>query len=192
MGRDKASLPFGDDTMLSRVVSILAEVASEIVVVARRGQTLPPPRPLPPGATLRVAHDDVEGQGPIGGLVPGLRALPTPLAFASSCDVPFLSGAFVRRMVEALGNTDIAIPESDGHLHPLAAVYRRDVVLASAEALLAADRLRPVFLLEKHPHVVVPAAVLREVDPELLSLANLNTPEAYEAALARFRGVTGA
>ncbi len=185
MGRDKASLPFGEGTMLSRVLSVLANVAEEIVVVARKDQVLPPPRPLPPRTRVSVTRDEVEGKGPMGGLVPGLRALSTPFAYASSCDVPFLSEAFVRRMAAVLWNADVAIPETDGTLHPLAAVYRRGAVLPLAEALLAEGRLRPVFLLERAAHVIVPGAALRAVDPELLSLANLNTPAAYEAALAR-------
>jgi molybdopterin-guanine dinucleotide biosynthesis protein A len=185
MGRDKASLPFGDGTLLSRVVLALARVVPEVVLVARKDQRLPPLPALPAGVEVRVAHDEVEGKGPLGGLVPGLRAATAECAYLSSCDVPFLSDAFVRRMFDALGGKDVAIPEAEGHLHPLSAVYRKDAVLPHVEALLREDRLRPVFLLERVPHAAVPASALREVDPELLSLANLNTPEAYEAALAR-------
>ena len=34
MGRDKASLPFGDETMLARVTRLLAEVVGPMAVVA--------------------------------------------------------------------------------------------------------------------------------------------------------------
>ena len=34
MGRPKLSLPFGDETMLSRVVRIVSQVVSPVVVVA--------------------------------------------------------------------------------------------------------------------------------------------------------------
>ena len=50
--------------------------------------------------------------------------------------------------------------------------------------LLAEDRLRPTFLFEMVPTRMVEAAELAEVDPNLESLRNLNTPEEYEAALA--------
>jgi molybdenum cofactor guanylyltransferase len=192
MGRDKASLPFGDGTLLSRVVGVLARVVPEIVVVARRDQRLPALPPLPKGVVLRTAHDEVEGQGPLGGLVPGLVVLEGETAYVSSCDVPFLSEAFVRRMFDLLGHHDVAMPEADGHFQPLASVVRRDAVRGPAAALLAEGRLRPVYLLERVAHVVVPAERLRDVDPELLSLANLNTPDAYEAARARLEGQGGA
>jgi molybdopterin-guanine dinucleotide biosynthesis protein A len=190
MGLDKASLPFGGSTMLGRVVLALARVVPEVVVVSRRGQVLPPPDPLPPGVRIAHAFDEVEGQGPLGGLVPGLRAASADVVCASSCDVPFLSEAFVRAMFDALGDADVAIPEAEGHLHPLGAVYRRASVLPAAEALLLEGRLRPVFLLERLRAVRVPEADLRAVDPGLDSLANLNTPEAYAAALRRL-GASG-
>jgi formate dehydrogenase major subunit len=35
MHRDKASLPFGDETMLERIVSVVSQVVGEVWVVAR-------------------------------------------------------------------------------------------------------------------------------------------------------------
>ncbi|MEQ8836182.1 MAG: hypothetical protein RID07_05195, partial [Lacipirellulaceae bacterium] len=67
--------------------------------------------------------------------------------------------------------------------HPLAAVYRTSV-LSKVEALLAADRLRPFFLFEECDTREIPVKQLREVDPELRSLMNCNTPEDYEVALS--------
>jgi len=41
MGAPKATLPFGPEAMLQRVVRLLATVVSPVVVVAARGQKLP-------------------------------------------------------------------------------------------------------------------------------------------------------
>jgi molybdopterin-guanine dinucleotide biosynthesis protein A len=188
MGRDKAWLPWGGTTMLDRVVGVLSGVVDEVVVVARRDQPLPPMPSCRPGVEVRFAHDEVEGRGPLGGLAPGLEALACEVAYASACDVPFLAPAFVRAVCEALGDAAVAVPQAGGRLHPLAAVYRRDAVRPHVEALLREDRLRLVHLLERVPHVVVPERALRAVDPDLLSLENLNTPEDWEAA--RRRGLT--
>ena len=38
MGQDKASLPFGDETLLTRAVRIVGEVADQVLVVARAEQ----------------------------------------------------------------------------------------------------------------------------------------------------------
>jgi molybdopterin-guanine dinucleotide biosynthesis protein A len=52
------------------------------------------------------------------------------------------------------------------------------------EALLAADRLRAAFLFERVRTRELEADELLDVDPGLRSLANLNNPADYLAALA--------
>ena len=180
MGSSKALLHFGGETMLQRVVRLLGAVVSPLVVVAAPDQALPE---LP--ASVIVTRDEREGRGPLEGLRAGLTALPADveMAYVTSCDVPLLVPAFVDRMVALLGDDDIAVMEIDGFPHPLSAVYRRRT-LPHVEALLAADRLRPVFLFDAVRTRRVSPAEMTAVDPELLTLRNLNTPQDYLDALA--------
>ena len=180
MGTSKSLLPFGPETMLQRVVRLLGEVVSPIVVVAAPDQDLPP---LP--ASILIARDEREGNGPLEGLRAGLKALPENVdaAYATSCDVPLLVPTFVRRMIDLLGENHIAVPETEGFPHPFSAVYRRSV-LEHVEQLLAANRLRPVFLFDAVPTRRVQASELIDVDPQLRTLFNLNRREDYLAALA--------
>jgi molybdopterin-guanine dinucleotide biosynthesis protein A len=178
MGRDKATLTFDGRTLLEHVLARLAPLVDEALVVARPDQPLPT---LP--ASVRLAHDEVLDQGPLGGLAAGLAAATSEALYVTSCDVPFLRPGVVRLLFERLGEADVAVAEAEGRLHPLAAVYRRSV-LPQVRALLAEGRLRPVFLYERVPTVRVPEADLRAVDPELATLANLNTPEDLTAARA--------
>ncbi len=190
MGRPKAWLPFGHELLLPRVVRLLQKVVEPVVVVAAPDQDLPA---LP--AEGRIVRDEEKGRGPLQGLAAGLHALlhPSPpwgrgegegveAAYASSCDVPFLRPAFVRRMIELLGEHDIAVPRVGDFHHPLAAVYRLTVHKQVAE-LLEANRLRPFFLFEAVPTRIVEPHELADVDPDFQSLRNLNTPEDYQAAL---------
>ena len=179
MGVPKATLPFGPETMLQRVVRLLGTVVSPIVVVAAREQVLPE---LPDD--IVVTHDERDQRGPLEGLRAGLKALPSSVQFAyiTSCDVPLLVPEFVERMVELLGDHDIAVMEIDGFPHPLSAVYRRDT-LPHVESLLENDKLRPVFLFDAVRTRRVRPEEMISVDPELRTLRNLNTPEDYLAAL---------
>ena len=179
MGRPKPWLPFAGELMLPRVLRLLGEVVQPLVVVAAPDQELPS---LPPD--VAVVRDAEKGRGPLQGLSAGLKALQgqADAAFVSSCDVPFLKPAFVRRMIALLGESRICVPYVEGYHHPLAAVYRLDVV-ATVDQLLAAERLRPVFLFDLVPTRVAAAADLIDVDPTFQTLRNLNTPEEYEAAL---------
>jgi molybdopterin-guanine dinucleotide biosynthesis protein A len=179
MGRPKAWLPFGGELMLPRVVRLLAEVVSPVVVVAAPEQDVPP---VPPA--IRIVRDEEKGRGPLQGLAAGLAALEglADAAYLSSCDVPFLQAGFVRRLIDLLGANSICVPRTEDYHHPLAAVYRLKV-RATVERLLAENRLRPFFLFEAVSTRVVEAHELADVDPALRTLRNLNTPEDYEAAL---------
>ncbi len=179
MGTPKATLPFGSETMLQRVVRLLSEVVSPIVVVAAREQSLPPL-----SDSIRITRDEREAKGPLEGIRAGLSALPPLIdaAYITSCDVPLLVPAFVERMIDLIGDHDIAVMEIDGFAHPLSAIYRRDT-LPHVESLLAADRLRPVFLFDAVRTRRVKPEEMTIVDPELRTLRNLNTPEEYRAAL---------
>jgi molybdopterin-guanine dinucleotide biosynthesis protein A len=179
MGRPKAWLPLAGECMLERVVRRLKEAVNPVVVVAAQGQELPP---LP--ADVTVVHDAVPNRGPLQGLAAGLQALRglADAAFLSSCDVPFLQPHFVRRLIDLLGEHAVCVPRVAGHYHPLAAVYRLHVAGAVAQ-LLGGNHLAVLSLFEAVPTRVVEARELADVDPELQSLRNLNTPEEYEAAL---------
>ncbi|MCA9314587.1 MAG: molybdenum cofactor guanylyltransferase [Planctomycetes bacterium] len=181
MGRDKATLPWGPagGTLLGHVVRVLLDVVDDVVVVARSGQPLPE---LP--ADVRFAYDDVEDEGPLRGLLAGLRATRASSVYASGCDTPWLRRAFVEALFDAQPDDGIAIAASEGFAHPLAAVYPADAV-DDVASLLAAGRRRPIDLLERRTTVRVDEAVLRTVDPELASLDNLNDATAFEAAHTR-------
>ncbi len=179
MGRPKAWLPFAGELMLPRVVRLLSQAVTPVVVVAAPGQELPP---LP--ADVAVAHDVEFGRGPLQGLAAGLSALQgqADAAYLSSCDVPFLQPAFVRRLIALLGNHAVCVARIGDYHHPLAAVYRLEV-LEPVNRLLSENRLRPFFLFAEVPTRVVEASELQDTDPNFGTLRNLNTPEEYEAAL---------
>jgi molybdopterin-guanine dinucleotide biosynthesis protein A len=181
MGLPKWSLPFGPETMLERIVRLLGKVCPTLVVVAAADQSLVK---LPVGVI--VTRDRREGRGPLEAISAGLSALPEDVeaAYVTSCDVPLLAPAFVRRMFELLEDYSAAVPVSDGYLHPLSTVYRRSL-LPVIDELLANDRLRPSLLFDVVSTRHVAPRELVEVDPELNTLKNLNHPADYLEALAQ-------
>jgi molybdenum cofactor guanylyltransferase len=183
MGRDKATLPFGDETLLARAVRTVGQVvaAERIVCVAAAGQELPA---LPDG--VRVVRDAYPNAGPLGGLATGLAAIGTDVdaVFACGCDAPLLSPAFVSRLFERLGDAEVAVPQEGDQLHPLVAVYRTGV-LSQAQSLLTAREQSLLALVQRCESRVIATEVFRDIDPQLDSLVNCNTIEDYERALAQ-------
>jgi molybdopterin-guanine dinucleotide biosynthesis protein A len=187
MGRPKAWLPFAGEIMLPRVVRLLRQVVHPVIVVAAPDQEVPPL-----SDEVSIVRDEEQGRGPLQGLAAGLHALrgSAEAAYLSSCDVPFLQPAFVRRLIDLLGPHAICVPRVGQYHHPLAAVYRLEVAEAVGR-LLAEDRLRPLFLFEAVATRVVEAAELVDVDPAFQTLRNLNTPPEYEEALREAAGAPG-
>lgn len=182
MGRDKATLPFGPERMIQRVLRLIGEATDieRVVIVAASEQSLPEL----PGEVL-IARDVRPYRGPLEGLATGIRALDDRVdaVYATACDVPLLVPAFVDRMFALLGDFDIAVPFDGQYHHPLAAVYRL-TVLEHIQKLLDSERLRPRFLFDEVRTSEVPVDDLRAVDPQLSTLENLNHLQDYVSALA--------
>lgn len=121
MGRPKAMLPFGEETLLGRVARIVSAVAAPIVVVGAPGQEF---AGLPAG--VLAAGDAFADRGPLAGIVAGLAALEgqADAAFLAGCDAPFLRPEFVAGLLSLLGEHDAVVPRLEGRWHPLAAIYR--------------------------------------------------------------------
>ena len=185
MGRDKASLPVGDETMLARTMRLVAEVVprEQVVLVAAAEQQLPP---LPWGA--KVIRDREANQGPLPALVDGLAALPAKVsaAFVTACDAPLLKPELVERLFQSLSSEVEAVVPGDGErLHPLLAVYRpRMTVMLQAQLAAGTTSLHGALRSLGSRIVETPVEELRAVDPELRSLMNCNTIEEYEVAIA--------
>jgi molybdenum cofactor guanylyltransferase len=189
MGRPKAALEWHGSTVLNRIVGIVGRVVDgPVVVVKAPGQALPE---LP--GEVAIATDAREGRGPLQGLAAGLSAVSQARwAYVSSTDVPLLHPAFVAAVLRALQreDVDVALPVAHGFRHPLAAAYRT-ALLPEVERLVAEDLMKAGLLLERARVLELDeAALLRDgelaaLDPELLSLVNVNDPAEYERARSR-------
>lgn len=187
MGQPKYLMSFGDEILLQRMCRIVSEVVSQVVVVAAVDQEIPSFKGLSPAADIVVVRDEMTAAGPLAGLGRGLTWLNDTqgslcAVFATSCDAPLLTPAVVRFLFEKLGTADAVAVTEDGFIHPLCAVYRASTA-AVADKLLRADERRPRALLKAVNSLLLPVDQLREIDPRLDCLRNLNTPEEYLAAV---------
>ena len=179
MGRNKALLTLGGRPLIQRVVDALQAVSDEVLIIANQPD---PYRFL----HLPIIPDIQPGYGPLMGLYSGLQAARGELALLVAVDMPFLAPEFLRFLLAQAQehDADVVIPEAEGRLHPLCAVYRRATCLPAVEASIARGQRR---LIAFHPQVRVrriPESTLRTFSPDLRVLMNVNTPEELEQARA--------
>ena len=176
MGRDKAALPFGDESLLERVIRIVRPKVDELWLVAREGQALSAPADLP------IARDPAEGLGPLAGVIAGVRAMNAERAFVISCDSPLLEADLISHLLELSRGHDAAIPFVDGHYVPTTAIYAKSI-LPAAVRLLDRGELRPRLLIEEPGVRVIREDEITAADPELHSFRDCDTPEDYQDLL---------
>ena len=95
MGRNKLRLSIHGDgkDMLERTVELLGGFTDDVFVSCRAPEDAAPFKAIP---------DEVDRQGPFGGVYSALRRLQKPI-LVLSCDLPFMDVPTLRRLIDARG-----------------------------------------------------------------------------------------
>jgi molybdopterin-guanine dinucleotide biosynthesis protein A len=125
---------------------------------------------------LPMIEDQIKDLGPIGGLYTALVSIKTRFAFVTACDMPYLNGKLIRRLVEMADDFDVTVPAPGSSVEPLHAVYSKRCVPALKNCIDAGER-RIIRFYPKANVKLVPEVELRKFDPDLKSLYNINRPQ---------------
>lgn len=177
MGRDKRFLELGGQPLLQRALSVLQSLFDEVLVA------LAEPLPQLTGQGYRVVTDLIPNCATLGGLYTGLSSASHPRVLAVGCDMPFLNPAIIRRLAEYGRQADVVIPKLATGLQPMHAVYSK-ACLPHLEQMARAQQFKVQGLAEVPGLTVklIPEKDFLDVDPQLLSFFNINTPADFEFA----------
>jgi molybdopterin-guanine dinucleotide biosynthesis protein A len=166
LGFDKALLRVNGEILAQWLPDRLAAWCSPVALVVDRPQRY--------AVAVRQLVDHAPDAGPLAGIAAGLQGLAVP-AFVCACDMPLLQPALLQRLLVALDGYDLAIPERDGRLEPLCAVYAVSC-LPVIQRLLRDRRLRANAVASEVPTRILREPEWRAIDPEGDSFLNINTP----------------
>jgi molybdopterin-guanine dinucleotide biosynthesis protein A len=127
-----------------------------------------------------VVGDLVADAGPLGGIYSGLRASDAHLNMVVGADMPFVSSSLAQAMGRRARaqDLDILVPNIDGLLEPLFAIYSSRVTNVAAELLASGIRsVRELFRNESLHIGFIDRADGMRYDQRLLSFFNVNTPD---------------
>ncbi|MFH1691651.1 MAG: molybdenum cofactor guanylyltransferase [Candidatus Omnitrophota bacterium] len=118
-GLDKAGLIVNGMPILQKSIQVLKELFSEILIVTNEKRCY-----FFDGVT--VVRDIIKGAGPLGGIHTGLSCMKNEAGFFAACDMPFLSGELIRRLLKDFEHRDCdaIVPRRNGRIEPLHAVYK--------------------------------------------------------------------
>jgi molybdopterin-guanine dinucleotide biosynthesis protein A len=167
MGRDKASLLLGEQTLLQRVITTMQKIFPHVIVSVRQ---------LRPEIDLPQVCDEQLNVGPLAGLAACLDRVTTPWAFVVACDMPFVEPAMVELLAKYRAEYQAVVPVVGGHQQPLAAFYASSCGAVIQGGLTGPDKsLR--FVLKQLDVCYVDEDGLLATDPSLRSFFDLDTPQ---------------
>jgi molybdopterin-guanine dinucleotide biosynthesis protein A len=171
MGRDKALLSWGNQTLLDHAVERLHGVADDVRILC--GRTL---RYESHGA--RLITDAMADHGALGGVFSGLLALDRPLGIFLAVDLPSVPVGFLGALVAAAPGFDAVVPVWQRGPEPLCAVYSGNCLEPIRRRLAAGDAKMTSFWPDVRVREWGPAEIGGFGDPADL-FANLNRPDDY-------------
>jgi molybdopterin-guanine dinucleotide biosynthesis protein A len=171
-GQDKATTHWRARALLDHVLEALPRERTETVLVLRDDQKPPATR------VDRVVRDDPSlGDGPLRGLISGLSAVRTEWAWVVACDLPAVRTELLRALLqEASLGSHAVVPEWQGRLQPLTALYHRSIVQPLRDAAAAGERSL-IGALGRTRLQLLGEDWCRAVDPSGRSFTNVNRPE---------------
>ncbi len=175
MGADKPLLPFRGRRMIEWVVEALSQVADEILLVGREADRLA-------WLGFPTMEDLVPGGGPLAGIYTALTAARHPHCLIVACDMPFLDPALLAYLLDQAPGWDAVVPEVEGHLEPLHAVYARSCLPVVGQ-MLAAGELCPLDLYPRVRVRYVGEGEIAAFRGGRQSFINFNTPEELNGAV---------
>ena len=179
MKRDKASLPVPGGTLLEHVLFQVEGYFDEILISLSPGQRISLcGKKLATGRrpALGCIEDAVSGQGPMAGILAGLKAASHEVCAVIACDMPDIHLGLLRRLVRKAEKFEAVVPLAPtGLIEPLFAVYRRHV-RAKMQKLLSSGQRSLLLLLDAVRTCRLPVR-------DTAWLKNLNTPQDYRTFL---------
>jgi molybdopterin-guanine dinucleotide biosynthesis protein A len=183
-GRDKGVLELADKPLIRHVVDAVSSVVDETVVVTNSQERVTRYAKLA-GSGVRFAVDVCESQSPLIGALTGFGVVHGKYSLLLPFDTPFVSCEVVSLLFELCVNRAAVIPRwPNGHLEPLHAVYQTAQALEAAKCAVAEEKFNVRAMIEKLRGVrYVSTLVIQQLDPELRTFFNVNTPLDLEKAM---------
>jgi len=184
LGFDKVLETVGNRSLLQLVISEVASLSREVIIVTTSEQTIPQSIDY---SRLKVVTDIYPGKGPLGGIYTGLATSTSFYNLVVASDMPFLKQALLRYMIQLSANFDLVVPRVGKLVEPLHAVYTKSC-LAPIEHMIRQDKLsvNQLFPLVKTRYVE--AEEIERFDPRHLSFFNVNTKADLKRARELARG----
>jgi molybdopterin-guanine dinucleotide biosynthesis protein A len=176
-GQDKGILEIANKPLIKYVIDAVNPVVDETIVVTNSQDRITEYSKVV-ATDVRFAIDLCESNGPLIGALTGFVSAHGKYALLLPFDTPFISREVVSLLFELCLGKAAAIPRwPNEQIEPLHAIYQTKLVLEAAKNAVSEGKLTMRAMIEKLRGVrYVSTLVIRQLDPDLKTFFNINTP----------------
>ena len=175
IGKDKGQLRLKGKQVSQIVVDLVKSIFPKLIYVTNT------PELAPNNKGLLIIRDEIPHQGPLGGVLTGLKASNSKYNFVVGYDMPFLNKSLITYMLRKRKQAEAIIPKTKRGLEPLHAIYQRSCI-KPMEQEMRIGNFRVVSFLPYIKKLYIEEEEIRQFDPEMRSFFSINTWDDYEKA----------
>lgn len=163
--QNKAFLSYQEKSFIERLIEAGSDF-EEVMIIANTKEAYE-------HFNLQVISDVYPGNGPLSGIHAALKVAKTSTVLCVACDMPLTSKEVLNGLAQVSGDYDVCIPEYEGRLQPLCAIYSKRLVYRVEEQLKKGDFKLQYFIRQLNYQVIreLPNREFRWTD-----FLNVNTP----------------
>jgi len=176
-GQDKGLVKLAGKPLVTHVLERASEVVDEVlVVVSSESQREAYSLIVPNKNKIFVDNENI--QNPLIGALTGLTNTCAEYSLLLPCDTPFISGKVIELLFETCVGVDAAVPRwPNDYIEPLQAVYRTSSALDATRQALKHEEKRPLNMIRLLRRMrYLSTLVIQQLDPQLMTFFNVNTP----------------
>jgi molybdopterin-guanine dinucleotide biosynthesis protein A len=175
MGMDKSFAVLGTKTVFEHVLKQVQALQLPIFLI-----TNVPEKYV--AYDVPMYGDITRNNGTLGGLYTAIKMSESEFTLCVACDMPFLNVGLLQHLIELCApDWDVVVPYVGGRSETMHAIYRKTCLEAMREQLKRGE-LRASGFFNQVRVRYVDDDVIRQLDPDLRSFMNVNTPDDLETA----------
>ena len=176
-GQDKGLLQLAKKPLVRHVLNAVFNVVDEKIVVVSRRENVDKYLKAT-GGRASILVDKGDTHSPLAGALTGFEKAQGEYSLLLPCDTPFVSRDILSLLLELCPGRNACVPRwPNDYVEPLQAVYRKESALKTSNVALCAGKLNVQAMLDRlHCVRYVSTLVLEQLDPELRTFFNVNTP----------------
>nr|MDO8113776.1 molybdenum cofactor guanylyltransferase [Candidatus Sigynarchaeota archaeon] len=197
-GKQKALIDLGGTTVIESILNELGNSFKHIYISVKNDEQERALRAIKTSFNEKISYLKDLAQFPGGmrddaaifGIYSSLSEVSEPYAFVISCDMPFVTRDIVSLLAQHVStHPDAIVPRwENGYLEPMLAIYQAAAARSIIEKHILQRQYQLIGIFKDLKNIVhVPIESIKEVDPNLSCVVNINTERDLEAAREIFK-----